>query len=134
MLGEVERLNLALRVYPRSPSSLAAEGTQRTVTAALGIIPRCLQGIAGYDPQDINSVDRPVPALENKQIAGAALDVFDIEPLPSSHPFRTLDNVLATPHLGYVSEGLYKTFYEDTVSNIRKWLDTQHPPAEDRRQ
>ena len=62
-------------------------------------------------------------ALKNKQIAGAAIDVFDIEPLPPSHPFRTLDNVLATPHIGYVSHGLYKTFYEDTVSNIRKWLD-----------
>ena len=49
---------------------------------------------------------------------------FDIEPLPPSHPFRTLDNVLATPHIGYVPHGLYKTFYEDTVSNIRKWLDT----------
>ncbi len=48
----------------------------------------------------------------------------DIEPLPPSHPFRTLDNVLATPHIGYVPHGLYKTFYEDTVSNIRKWLDT----------
>jgi phosphoglycerate dehydrogenase-like enzyme len=65
-----------------------------------------------------------ISALKNKQIAGAAIDVFDIEPLPSSHPFRTLDNVLATPHIGYVSHGLYKTFYEDTVSNIRKWLDT----------
>jgi phosphoglycerate dehydrogenase-like enzyme len=66
-----------------------------------------------------------VSALTNKHIAGAAIDVFDIEPLPPSHPFRTLDNVLATPHIGYVSDGLYKTFYEDTVSNIRQWLDTQ---------
>ena len=65
-----------------------------------------------------------ISVLKNKQIAGAAIDVFDIEPLPASHPFRTLDNVLATPHIGYVSHGLYKTFYEDTVSNIRKWLDT----------
>src|SRR6266700_5971346 len=64
-----------------------------------------------------------ISALRNKQIAGAAIDVFDTEPLPPSHPFRTLDNVLATPHIGYVSQGLYKTFYEDTVSNIRKWLD-----------
>jgi len=64
-----------------------------------------------------------VSVLKNKQIAGAAIDVFDIEPLPPNHPFRTLDNVLATPHIGYVSHGLYKTFYEDTVSNIRKWLD-----------
>ena len=66
-----------------------------------------------------------ISVLKNKQIAGAAIDVFDIEPLPPSHPFRTLDNVLATPHIGYVSHGLYKTFYEDTVSNIRKWLDTK---------
>jgi phosphoglycerate dehydrogenase-like enzyme len=66
-----------------------------------------------------------ISALKNRQIAGAAVDVFDIEPLPPSHPFRTLDNVLATPHLGYVSQGLYQTFYEDTVSNVRKWLDTQ---------
>ncbi len=65
-----------------------------------------------------------ISVLKNKQITGAAIDVFDIEPLPASHPFRTLDNVLATPHIGYVSHGLYKTFYEDTVSNIRKWLDT----------
>ena len=65
-----------------------------------------------------------ITALQNKRIAGAAIDVFDIEPLPPSHPFRTLDNVLATPHIGYVSQDLYKTFYEDTVSNIRKWLDT----------
>jgi phosphoglycerate dehydrogenase-like enzyme len=67
-----------------------------------------------------------IGALKNRQIAGAAVDVFDIEPLPPSHPFRTLDNVLATPHIGYVSHGLYKTFYEDTVSNIRNWLDTQY--------
>jgi len=66
-----------------------------------------------------------IGALKNRQIAGAAVDVFDIEPLPPSHPFRTLDNVLATPHIGYVSHGLYKTFYEDTVSNVRNWLDTQ---------
>ena len=66
-----------------------------------------------------------ISAVRNKQIAGAAIDVFDIEPLPASHPFRMLDNVLATPHIGYVSQGLYRTFYEDSVSNIRKWLDTR---------
>jgi len=66
-----------------------------------------------------------ISVLKNKQIAGAAIDVFDVEPLPPDHPFRALDNILATPHIGYVSQGLYKTFYEDTVSNIWKWLDTR---------
>ena len=66
-----------------------------------------------------------ITVLKNRQIAGAAVDVFDIEPLPPSHPFRTLDNVLATPHIGYVSQELYRTFYEDSVSNIRKWLETR---------
>jgi phosphoglycerate dehydrogenase-like enzyme len=66
-----------------------------------------------------------ISVLKNKQIAGAAIDVFDIEPLPQDHPFRALDNVLATPHIAYVSQDLYKTFYEDTVSNIGKWLDTR---------
>jgi phosphoglycerate dehydrogenase-like enzyme len=63
-------------------------------------------------------------ALKLRAIRGAALDVFDTEPLPADHAFRTLDNVLATPHIGYVSDGLYNTFHEDTVSNIRQWLDT----------
>jgi phosphoglycerate dehydrogenase-like enzyme len=66
-----------------------------------------------------------IRVLKNKQIAGAAIDVFDIEPLPPDHPFRALDNVLATPHIAYVSQDLYKTFYEDTVSNIGNWLDTR---------
>ena len=65
-----------------------------------------------------------ISVLKNRQIAGAAIDVFDNEPLPPDHPFRTLDNILATPHIGYITQGLYKTFYEDTVANIRNWLDS----------
>jgi phosphoglycerate dehydrogenase-like enzyme len=65
-----------------------------------------------------------INVLNNKQFAGAAIDVFDVEPLPPSHPFRTLESVLATLHIGYVSQGLYKTFYKDTVTNIRTWLDS----------
>ena len=67
-----------------------------------------------------------IAALKNGLIAGAALDVFDREPLEAKHPFRTLSNVLTTPHIGYVTEGLYRTFYGDTVRAIRNWLD-RHP-------
>jgi phosphoglycerate dehydrogenase-like enzyme len=66
-----------------------------------------------------------IAALEAQTIAGAAIDVFDQEPLPLGHPFRTLPNLLATPHIGYVSRGLYTRFYRDTVENIRRWLDGQ---------
>jgi phosphoglycerate dehydrogenase-like enzyme len=64
-------------------------------------------------------------ALRNGKIAGAGIDVFDQEPLPPDHPFRSQANLLATPHIGYVSRGLYARFYQDTVDNIRKWLDAR---------
>jgi phosphoglycerate dehydrogenase-like enzyme len=66
-----------------------------------------------------------IAVLRERRIAGAALDVFDIEPLPVDHPFRSLENVLSTPHIGYVARDLYRTFYGDTVKNITRWLDQQ---------
>jgi len=62
-------------------------------------------------------------ALKTNRIAGAGLDVYDVEPLENPHPLRELPNVLATPHIGYVSKELYRTFYGDTVKNIVHWLD-----------
>jgi len=72
-------------------------------------------------------VDEPalIEVLRERRIAAAALDVFDIEPLPVDHPFRSLENVLSTPHIGYVTRDLYRTFYGDTVKNITRWLDAQ---------
>jgi|SRR5689334_4354569 phosphoglycerate dehydrogenase-like enzyme len=64
-----------------------------------------------------------IAALQSKSIAGAGLDVFDIEPLPLDHPFRKMDNVVITPHLGYVSEQNYRKYFPDIVEDIRAWLD-----------
>lgn len=62
-------------------------------------------------------------ALTNHQIAGAAIDVYDVEPLPKDHPYRAANNLLATPHIGYGTRGLYERFYQDSVNNIAAWLD-----------
>ena len=62
-----------------------------------------------------------IKALQKRQLAGAALDVFDIEPLPPLHPFRTLDNVLATPHVGYVSQQNYQLFFSQMIEDIQAW-------------
>lgn len=62
-----------------------------------------------------------IKALQKRRIAGAALDVFEQEPLPALHPFRTLDNVLATPHVGYVSRQNYEQFFRQMIEDIQGW-------------
>jgi len=62
-------------------------------------------------------------ALHEGTIAGAALDVYDVEPLPTDHPLRSAPNTVLTPHLGYASEGTYEVFYRDVVEDIGAYLD-----------
>lgn len=63
-----------------------------------------------------------VDALRDGTIGGAGLDVFDTEPLPTDHPLRRAPNVVLTPHLGYVTDGLYQLFYDDIVDDVVGWL------------
>ena len=64
-----------------------------------------------------------IATLRGGKIAGAGLDVFDVEPLPLDHPFRKMDNVVITPHLGYVSEQNYRRYFTDAVEDIIGFLD-----------
>jgi phosphoglycerate dehydrogenase-like enzyme len=66
--------------------------------------------------------DALVAALEERRIAGAALDVYDHEPLPPDHRLRRLDNLLATPHIGYVTRETYRVFYGGVVEAMSAFL------------
>jgi phosphoglycerate dehydrogenase-like enzyme len=63
-----------------------------------------------------------VEALQAHSIAGAGLDVFDVEPLPPGHPFLSLDNVVLTPHVGYVTKETYDVFFREAVEDILAFL------------
>ncbi|MGE0152256.1 MAG: D-2-hydroxyacid dehydrogenase family protein [Reyranellaceae bacterium] len=70
-------------------------------------------------------VDEPalIDALQNRRIGGAALDVYDVEPLPRDHPFRHMPNVLLTPHVGYVTDDNYAVLYRETVEDVKAFLE-----------
>lgn len=66
-----------------------------------------------------------VEALRSKRIAGAGLDVFNVEPLPQDHPLRHMENTVLTPHLGYVTEEGYRGMFSHAVENIQTYLKGQ---------
>ena len=63
-----------------------------------------------------------IRALQDGTIAGAGLDVFDVEPLPLDHPFRRLPNTVISPHLGYVTEETYRVFYGQVLEDVTAFL------------
>ena len=63
-----------------------------------------------------------IAALKSGHLSAAGLDVFDHEPLPLDHPFRHMPEVIATPHLGYVTQNSYQCFFEGVAENIEAWL------------
>ncbi len=69
-----------------------------------------------------------VAALRERRIAGAGVDVYDVEPLPTNHPLLLLENVVLSPHKGYVTQEGYHTFFRQVVENIESYLDGNQPP------
>lgn len=66
-------------------------------------------------------------ALVQKKIAGAGIDVFSVEPLPVEHPFRKVDNLVLTPHLGYVTEDSFRNHYTQMVEGVDAWFKGETP-------
>ncbi len=114
LIKESDVLTLQVRLSPRTRSIIGAkELSMMKPTAYL-----------------VNTARGPlvdeaalIEALKTNQIAGAGLDVYDIEPLPADHPLRTLDNAILTGHMGYVTEENYRFCYGQAVEDIRAWLD-----------
>jgi phosphoglycerate dehydrogenase-like enzyme len=94
-----------------------------------GLIDARRLGLMKPDALLVNTARGPIvdeaalaAALESGRLAGAALDVYGEEPLPADHPFRRLPNVLATPHLGYVTERTYENYFKGAIEDIEAWL------------
>jgi phosphoglycerate dehydrogenase-like enzyme len=120
-----------------SPSKEALLGAADIVSLHVVLSPRT-RGLIGHaefaqmkrSAYLINTARGPIvdeaaliAALRDQRIAGAGLDVFDIEPLPADHPLRRLDNVVLSPHLGYVTAENFRTCYAGVVEDIRAFLD-----------
>jgi phosphoglycerate dehydrogenase-like enzyme len=101
-------------VLSESTRGLIGEAELRAMKSSAFLVNTSRAGIV--EPEAL------LKGLRGDWIAGAALDVFETEPLPSDDPLRSLPNVLATPHLGYVTERNYRTFYGDAVADIVAFL------------
>jgi phosphoglycerate dehydrogenase-like enzyme len=102
-----------------------SERTRHLVGAAELALMRPTAILVNTSRGPICDEDALARACAEGRIAGAGLDAFGVEPLPADHPFRTLPNVVATPHIGYVSERVYGIFFRHIVEDIAGWLDGQ---------
>ena len=113
LVGRSDYLAVLMVLSERSRGIVSAEDLERMKPTAY---------IINTSRGPLIDEDALIKVLTENRIAGAALDVFDKEPLDADHPFRTLTNVLATPHIGFVTQDTYKLFYTDTVEILLKWL------------
>jgi phosphoglycerate dehydrogenase-like enzyme len=112
LLRRSDVLSIHLKLGPRSQGLIGAAELALMKSSAI---------VVNTSRSAIIDVDALAAALRNGTIAGAALDVFDPEPLPPDHPVRNLPNTILTPHIGFVTEESYLQFYNDIVESILEW-------------
>jgi D-3-phosphoglycerate dehydrogenase len=114
LLREADVVSLHIVLGPRSRGTIGAKEFALMKPAAY-----LINTARGALVEEAALID----ALRNRRIAGAGLDVYDVEPLPLEHPLRQLDNVVLSPHLGYVTQENFRGSYGCVVEDIRAFLD-----------
>lgn len=113
LLAQADVLTIHLRLSPRTRGLVGARELRSMKPSAY---------LVNTSRGPIVDERALVDVLSRRAIAGAALDVYEEEPLPQDHPFRRLDNVVVTPHVGYVTEENYRLYYEDAREDVRAFL------------
>src|SRR5262249_55552959 len=114
LLGEADIVSVHLVLAPSTVNTIAAGDFAAFKRTAL-----LINTARGPLIEESALVD----ALRSGRIAGAALDVYDVEPLPADHPLRRLDNCILLPHFGYVAREIYDVFYRETAEAVARYLD-----------
>lgn len=113
LLAESDFVSLHLRLSGRTQHIIDAQALRQMKRSAY---------LVNTSRGPLVDTDALEAALRDGVIAGAGLDAYDVEPLPAAHPLRTQPNVLATPHIGYVTEATYTVFFQQIVEDIQGWL------------
>ena len=101
---------------------ILAEGTRGLIGAAKLALMKPTAYLINISRGPVVQENVLIAALTAKKIAGEGLDVFDAEPLPKDHPFRTLDNVMITLYTGYITDEHYKVFFGEAVENVAAFV------------
>jgi phosphoglycerate dehydrogenase-like enzyme len=113
LLASADVLGVFLVFSERSRNTLRAADLAKMKTGAI---------LVNISRGPIVEEEALIEALRSGHLAGAGLDVFDREPLPADHPFRSLDNVVVTPHIGYVTEHLFRTAWQRMAQDVAAYL------------
>lgn len=116
-----ERVELEELLYRSDVVSIHTRLSERT-RGLIGAHELAMMGseavLVNTSRAEIVDQEAMLSALQDGSLGGAALDVYDQEPLPAQHPLRRAPRTLLTPHLGYVTRQNYALFYGDAVENI----------------